>query len=152
MAIDLSLPLRAVQALFAIIVLGTSGYVAHKYFDSPSENNFLIFTSVWTLLVVAYLILSTTAMPKLGHRFIHLGAEAGTMIFWFAGFIAMAVWVSDHLRGCSGRVCHSARAAVVFAAFEWVLWTVTTILTALKAFRGGSTAKPAAGTGPTVTV
>jgi hypothetical protein len=26
MAIDLSLPLRAVQALFAIIVLGTSGY------------------------------------------------------------------------------------------------------------------------------
>lgn len=39
------------------------------------------------------------------------------MIFWFAGFIALAVFLGDRL--CYGDVCSAAKAADVFAAFEW---------------------------------
>ena len=41
------------------------------------------------------------------------------MLFWFAGFIAFAVLLTDV--GCSRHwgVCRASEAAVVFAAFEW---------------------------------
>lgn len=39
------------------------------------------------------------------------------MLFWFAGFIAAAVYLSD-LITCAGKACSSAKAATVFAAFE----------------------------------
>ena len=39
------------------------------------------------------------------------------MIFWFAGFLALAVFLSD--RVCFGHVCSAAKAAAVFGAFEW---------------------------------
>ena len=44
------------------------------------------------------------------------------MIFWFAAFIALAVWVSgwSDLPGVScGNLCRVVRAAVAFGAFEW---------------------------------
>lgn len=79
----------------------------------------MIFTSVWTLLVVAYLIVVpiTFASTYANHKFAILGVEAVTMIFWFAGFIAWAAWLDD--RYATGRVGGSAKAAAVFAAFEW---------------------------------
>ena len=40
------------------------------------------------------------------------------MLFWFAGFVAMAVYMAG-LRACRGKVCQAAQAAVVFGAFEW---------------------------------
>lgn len=56
-------------------------------------------------------------MPSLAHPFILLGVNALTMLFWFAGFIALAVFLSDS-RGESSPTSAS-RAADVFAAFEW---------------------------------
>jgi hypothetical protein len=79
MGFGLLLPLRAVQAVFAVVILGLSGYgkkmrsmrfivdfdtneytVAHWYdadtlTASPSQINFLIFTPLFTLLSIAYL-------------------------------------------------------------------------------------------------
>lgn len=46
-----------------------------------------------------------------------LAVDAVTMIFWFAGFIALAVFLGD--RVCYGNVCNCAKTAAVFAAFEW---------------------------------
>lgn len=40
------------------------------------------------------------------------------MIFWFAGFIALAVWLPP-ARFCHGDVCSSLQAATVFGSFEW---------------------------------
>ena len=73
-------------------------------------------------------------MVKLAHTYAMLGVEALTMLFWFAGFIAMAVYVG-RITICIGNVCRALRAVVVFAAFEWLLWLATTILTALDANR-----------------
>lgn len=77
---------------------------------SPSEFNFLIFASVWSILALVYLIVVPWkfADRAVGHKFGILAAEAVTMIFWFAGFVALAVFLSDRL--CFGQVCNVAKA------------------------------------------
>ena len=79
----------------------------------------MIFSSVFTILALLYLIIVPWRFSetKAHHKFAILAAEAITMIFWFAGFIALAVFVSN--RVCFGHVCSAAKAAAVFGAFEW---------------------------------
>jgi len=62
-------------------------------------------------------MLAPMRFPRFAHRFAILAVEALTMLFWFAGFIALAVFLAG--RVCYGSVCGSAKAATVFAAFEW---------------------------------
>ncbi|KAH7409743.1 membrane-associating domain-containing protein [Cadophora sp. MPI-SDFR-AT-0126] len=135
----LILPIRAIQAVFSIIVLGTLAYAADRSWDSPSEINFLIFASVWTLLALGYLILAPMKFPQFAHKFAILGVEAVTMIFWFAGFIALADLLDDarcgSRAGRSDKVCRSAIAGCVFAAFEWVLFAITTAVSGLHAWK-----------------
>lgn len=136
----LTLPLRITQAVFAIIVLGVLAYASNDWWwSSPSQINFLIFTSVWTLLAVAYLVVAPLHFPTAAHKFGILVAEAVTMLFWFAGFIALACMLSDD--GCSARTgkwwgpCRASIAGDVFAAFEWLLFSATTIMAALHCWR-----------------
>jgi len=166
MAINkITLPLRIVQTVFAVIVLGLTAYGSYpttrllspyparsytapaSYLDwssspfglqlvadhvtvahwwsgywhdfSPAEINFLLFSSVWSLLSIAYLTLVPLFLSHsvVNHKFGVLGAEVLTMIFWFAGFIALAVFLGN--RVCFGHVCNIAKASVVFAGLEW---------------------------------
>ncbi|KAG0645993.1 hypothetical protein D0Z07_7895 [Hyphodiscus hymeniophilus] len=139
----LLLPIRVLQALFAIIVLGVLAYASNDWaWDwSPSEINFLIFVSVWTLLAVAYLVIAPSRFPTAAHKYGILAAEAVTMIFWFAGFVALAVFLNNAQCGArSGRSwgpCRAAIAGDVFAAFTWLLFVATTIMAALAALDGG---------------
>ncbi|KFX97105.1 hypothetical protein O988_05033 [Pseudogymnoascus sp. VKM F-3808] len=133
-------PVRVVQALFAIIVLGLLADVTTNWYTA-SEVNFLIFTSVWTLLAVAYLVIAPLTFATAAHKYGILVAEALTMLFWFAGFIALADLLGRV--GCTsraGKACSESIAATVFAAFEWLLFAGTTILAALHVWRtrGGS--------------
>jgi len=86
---------------------------------SPSQINFLLFDAVWTLLALLYLTLVPWRFSdtRAHHKFAILGVEVLTMLFWFAGFVALAVFLSD--RVCFGHVCSAAKAAAVFGAFEW---------------------------------
>ena len=86
---------------------------------SFSTINFFLFAAIWTILALAYLILSPTHYPDAAHKFGILGAEFVTMIFWFAGFIAMAVLWTDFHCGSTGGVCGAGTAAIVFGSFEW---------------------------------
>ncbi|PMD64608.1 uncharacterized protein K444DRAFT_520626 [Hyaloscypha bicolor E] len=136
------LPIRAIQGLFAMIVLGVLAYAANNWawWWSPSQINFLIFTAVWTLLALIYLIIAPARYPTAAHKFGILVAEVLTMLFWFAGFIALAVLLTDV--GCNGRrgqeewgPCRAAIAGDVFAAFEWLLFCATTLMAALHCWR-----------------
>ncbi|KAJ9618514.1 hypothetical protein H2203_009111 [Taxawa tesnikishii (nom. ined.)] len=144
MAFNFALPLRIAQAVLAVITLGLTAYVIHwwshyYYAFSPSQINFLLFSSLWSLLALGYLMFaprlatSGSSNPIWAHKFVVLGVESLTMLFWFAGFIALAVFLSD--RVCYGHVCNAAKAAAVFAAFEWVLFTATTVMAALHVVR-----------------
>ncbi|KAF9633928.1 hypothetical protein BFW01_g4823 [Lasiodiplodia theobromae] len=142
MAFNFTLPLRIVQAVFTVIVLGLTAYVcdwwtSHWMAASPAEVNYLIFVSVWTILALAYLIVAPARFPAAAHKFAILGVEALTMLFWFAGFIALAVWLTD--RWCFGNVCASARAATVIGAFEWLAFAATTVLASLHVWKTRNT-------------
>jgi len=150
MAINWVLPVRVVQLIFAIIVLGLTAYgkfrpaafqptpstflmtnvsiyiVANEldslfYNASPSQVNFLIFSAVWSILAVAFLILSPrydTQARHIGHKFAILAVDAVTAIFWFAGFIALAAVIG--VPQCGGNsFCGSLQASVAFGAFLW---------------------------------
>jgi hypothetical protein len=116
------LPIRIIQGVLAIIILGLMAYASNSWswFWSPSSVNFLIFTSVWTLLAVAYLVIAPMRFPAAAHKFGILAAEFITMIFWFAGFIAVASLLGDIECGRSHwGPCNASIAGDVFAAFEW---------------------------------
>lgn len=68
--------------------------------------------------------------------YIHFGVELVNMLFYFAGFIALATFLGK-LLFCRGSVCSAARADAAFAAFGWLLWTATSGLLAMEMFKGG---------------
>ena len=153
--------LRAIQALFALVVLGltahgTSSPSTRKNQESPSltpspptvaslispsQNSFLVFVSVWTILILIYLSLAPRFMASAAHPIPMLPLDALTMLFWFAGFIALAVFrhelseseayygdvfgdiysasVCGGSSGLLGRWCGELEAAAVFGGLEW---------------------------------
>jgi len=80
----------------------------------------MLFCSVWTLLVVAYLVITPSRYPRAAHKFAILGVEAVTMIFWFAAFIAVAALWGDWFGGSGrGTPYGTGVAAIVLSAFLW---------------------------------
>ncbi|KAK4644671.1 hypothetical protein QC761_306940 [Podospora bellae-mahoneyi] len=123
------LPLRAIQGVFALLVLALSSYVAHWYntttvISSPSSINFLFFASLYSLLSILaleFLIPRFVAPKTAASNYIALGVELSNVLFWFAGFVGLAVFLSK-LLFCRGSVCQSAQADVAFAAAAWLVW------------------------------
>ena len=70
------------------------------------------------------------------HPYAHLVVEVLNTLYYFAGFVALATFLSK-LLFCRGSVCAAARADAVFAAFSWLLWTGSTTILALEIFKGG---------------
>jgi len=141
MAFKVILPLRIAQGFFAVVVVGLSAYVAHWYnadtlTASPSQINFLIFVPIFSFLSIAYLEIAPRFVAKASHPYAHLAFEVINMLFYFAGFIALATFLGK-LLFCRGSVCAAARADAVFAAFSWLLWTGTSVILALEIFKGG---------------
>ncbi|KAL8787970.1 MAG: hypothetical protein Q9195_007514 [Heterodermia aff. obscurata] len=134
----LLLIIRAVQFLFAIIVVGLTGHIA-SIGGTASQVNFMVFVSAWTLLILIYLTLAPRFLSSLANIFAILALDALTMLFWFAGFIALAVLYHrledsayvfgdgfgyfGYVRTCAAAgiksICQQIEAAVVFGAFEW---------------------------------
>ncbi|EAA59016.1 hypothetical protein AN8278.2 [Aspergillus nidulans FGSC A4] len=78
--------LRAVQAVFAVIVLGLTGHAVNvtdgHWWDTI---NFMLFNGVWTLfIVVPYFILAPIFVPAIAHRWVLVAVDTITMIFWLA--------------------------------------------------------------------
>jgi hypothetical protein len=144
------LGLRGVQVLFSIIVLGLTAYIVDQYTNpwaswSPHSLNFMLFTSVWTLLAVAYLTLAPTRFPRAAHKFAIAAVEFLTMLFWFSAFISVAVLWRDIYWGHGHGTFHNCGvAAIVFSAFLWLTFLVTTVISALHIRNSsrGSTAPP----------
>ncbi|QKX60739.1 uncharacterized protein TRUGW13939_07885 [Talaromyces rugulosus] len=127
------LPVRIVQAVFAIIILGLTAYVINVelsyWWDSSDTVNFDLFSAIWTLLIaLPYLSLVPIFFSSLSHVYAVLAVEAVTMIFWFAGFIALGALLPPP-RVCHSSPCRALQAATVFASFEWLLFAITTAFT-----------------------
>lgn len=108
-------PNRSVPRIFT----ETSPPVVDVIWGTSHSVNFMLFTSVWTLLVVIYLAVTPTRFPQLAHKYVVLALEAITMIFWFASWVAVATLWGDADCGSSGGACGAGTAAIVFSAIEW---------------------------------
>ncbi|KAL6165531.1 hypothetical protein ACJQWK_08755 [Exserohilum turcicum] len=124
--------LRGVQILFSIIVLGLTAYLVDAYVSwVPGSVAFMLFSSIWTLLAVAYLVLAPARFPAAAHKYAIAGVEFVTMIFWFAAFVAVASLWGDSWWVGHGTFWSCGVAAIVFGAFLWATFVATTILAAL---------------------
>jgi len=125
--------LRPAQVVFSIIVLGLSAYLVDSYVGwTPGSVAFMLFTSIWTLLAVAYLVLAPTRFPAAAHKFAIAGVEFITMIFWFAAFVAVATrWGDSWWVGRKSTFHNCGVAAIIFGAFTWLTFVATTVLAAL---------------------
>lgn len=89
---------------------------------SSDAVNFMLFNGVWTLFIATpYLALAPVFFPNITNQFVILLAEALTMIFWFAGFIALAALLPASGWCSKFGPCRSLQAATVFGAFEWLV-------------------------------
>jgi len=142
--------LRGAQLLLALLVLGLAAESCHSFSFYgnvyPPQSAFLVFCAVWTLLAVLYFQLAPRFAAAAAHPIARTVVDALTCLFWFAGFIALAVLVGaigsvyvgiDGYQNTSHWYAVSA-AATAFGAFEWVLFVVTTVFTVLELVKGGS--------------
>lgn len=126
--------------IFAIVELGLTGYLVSVYdssYDrdaSPSILNFMLFNSVWSILVLAYIGLTPLYYTRIFHRLASLALEWITMIFWFAGSIALAVYVGGPYH-CTNSFCNSIEAAIAFGFFLWALFCVLVVVDTIESLR-----------------
>jgi hypothetical protein len=64
-----------------------------------------------------------------------LALEGLTMLYWFGGFVALAVFLSDRI--CFGTVCDVARASTAISAVNWLVWAVTFVFGVVQMVKGG---------------
>ncbi len=70
------------------------------------------------------------------HPAIALGMEVSNLVFWFAGFISLGVFLS-RLLFCRGTVCGAAQADTVFSAFMFATWGASITLLSRDVFKAG---------------
>ena len=80
----------------------------------------MLFNSVWTIFpALPFLFYSHRILPERpSSKLIHLAVDAVTMLFWFAGFIALAAWYNNIII-CVGKGCGVTVAVIVFGVLEW---------------------------------
>lgn len=95
----------------------------------------MIFNSVWSLLVLAYVGLTPLYARHLFHKLASLALLAVTTLFWFAGAIALAAFTGDPHCG-SNTFCGSLQAACAFGFFLFGAFLFLCVLDAIEALRG----------------
>jgi len=112
---------------------------------TPSIFGFMMFNSIWSLLVIAYVALAPRYFANLFHNLIALAVEWITMLFWFAGAISFAMSFGIWHEWCGNfGYCHSIRAGIVFGFFVWLLFLAIAVLETIefRRSRGHRTSAP----------
>ncbi|CAK7221324.1 hypothetical protein SCUCBS95973_004455 [Sporothrix curviconia] len=151
-SLSANVALRALQAIFAVIVLGTDAYSVHvfrghvvneefvfgnftDYLGVPDAWSFLLFCSGWTILGVIFLVVA--GIHYAGHRiigYLSVAVETIALLSWLAGFVAVAVNIGTTDCPAEEHGCGAITAATVFGGLEWLLFVMTTLLTTKLVF------------------
>lgn len=111
---------------------------------SPVEVNFLIFSPVWSLLAIAALVVVPMKMTSFASstagRYGLLALEILTMLYWFGGFVALAVFLRDRI--CFGGVCDVAKAGTALSAVSWLAWMASVVLSVMGVLRAKNEVAP----------
>jgi hypothetical protein len=123
---------HAVLALLVIIELGLTGYIVGQtdgvwWGTSPSQFNFQLFNSIWSILVLLYIAVIPVVLPSIFLTVVSFATLTLTALFWFAGSIALAVLIG--VPDCHGsNFCQSVQAAVAFGFFLWAGFTALAVI------------------------
>ncbi|KAF5702369.1 MARVEL-like domain-containing protein [Fusarium globosum] len=133
------LSLRALQLALSIASIGLSAYVVNDYNQrsrnsAPSPFTYLMVSSIFSIISVAYLSLTPLFVPRIYHQYAAVVVESVNAALYFAGFIAIAVFIGSLIM-CEGTVCSCARADAVVAAGQFTVWITTTAFTAKDLFK-----------------
>jgi hypothetical protein len=95
----------------------------------------MLFSSVWSLLVLGYVFLVPLYYAHFFEGLAALAIESITMIFWFAGSIALAAYWGAPKCG-SNKFCGSVEAAIAFGFFLWVSFSFLVLVDTLSFWNG----------------
>ena len=151
--LDLITILRLLQTLFSLLSLILNAVVTN-FFNThtligqpPSYLVFLLFTSTFTLLIsIPYTTFAPRYFRASINRYLSLSVELLTTLFWFAGTVSGAVYLSK-LAFCAGSICTNARAGVAFAALTFLCYCVTSYFPIKYCFFDGDEKFEGAGEG-----
>ncbi|KKA31174.1 hypothetical protein TD95_002274 [Thielaviopsis punctulata] len=142
----LQFALAVVVLVFAIIV--AQYYTTETEFSSPSQINFLVFTPIFSFISLVYLVVIPKIAPQIFYPWPSLILEGLNVLFYFAGSIAWAVFLSS-LSFCGGSVCTSGKLAAITGGAQFFLWSATLIGMSRDIFGWGRKPRgPVAGSNP----
>jgi len=126
------LALRAVAALFAVVILGLTAYDANEFDKSycvfgycysgtvPAEVAYSLFAAIWTIIVLLLTVVVPMFVPALGNRVIVGAIYVLTTIFWFTSAVALAAKIGAHKSSVTWY--QTLQAAVAFSFFQFVIF------------------------------
>ncbi|KAJ5620696.1 hypothetical protein N7510_004680 [Penicillium lagena] len=127
-------PVRIVQTLIALAVVGLTAYVIASLQDSWSFSktvDYMLFAGCWTgFIAVPYLEAAPLWFPRVSHELVIPLVEVVTSLIWFAGFIALGVLIPSPGE-CVFPTCHALQAVIVLSSVEWALFVVTNVYAVL---------------------
>ncbi|CAK7563877.1 MAG: hypothetical protein SEPTF4163_001757 [Sporothrix epigloea] len=127
--------------IFAIVELGLTAYCVHVWDHSywtdsaPSILKFLLFAAVWSFIVLLYIGITPLYFTRFFHRLASLALEWITMIFWFAGSVALAVDVGGPVHCGGNHYCGAVRAAIAFGFLMWLMFLLLVIVDTFESLR-----------------
>ncbi|CAK7233169.1 hypothetical protein SCUCBS95973_008503 [Sporothrix curviconia] len=126
--------------VFAVVELGLTAYCVSVWDraytnSSPSILNFMLFNAIWSILVLLYIGVTPLYFTRVFHRLASLALEWITMIFWFAGSIALAVDFGGPYNCGNDHYCGSIEAAIAFGFFLWALFCVLVVVDTIESLR-----------------
>ncbi|RMJ14129.1 hypothetical protein BHE90_009175 [Fusarium euwallaceae] len=132
--------LRVLQLALSLASISLSSYVINWFMKTktaiPSPFNYLLVSSILSVFSLVYLELVPRFAPRFSQQYVAIGVESVNAALYFAGFIAIAIYIGS-LIFCEGAVCSSGRADAVVAAGQFTTWIATTILMAKDMFKRG---------------
>ncbi|KAF4594434.1 hypothetical protein GQ602_000047 [Ophiocordyceps camponoti-floridani] len=135
----------AALGVMLIVELGLTAFIVDRtdgfWSSPPSQFSFMLFATVWSILVLAYVALTPRFFARAFHGLAAVILLILTTLFWFAGSIAMAALLG--LPRCRGSFCTTTRTAQAATAFGFFIWAAFAVLAALDGManlRGGARA------------
>ncbi|KAF9225217.1 hypothetical protein BS17DRAFT_778313 [Gyrodon lividus] len=147
----------ALLIFFCIIELAISAFLTarfsqyHNYFSTAERDrtHFLLFTSIWTIVLSGLYMFSFFAMPSSSMSSVasHIGFLLLTWIFWTAGAASITTALGGGLNCSNQTVFVYCGQLNALEGFAWVIWILVTFAIIVVAIRGVLAAKRGDGIG-----